>query len=151
MRTSSPYGSPDDHIHKTGGRTIELFIPFEFNGKMVEAITFAPFRLGHTLGWNQGEWKGMMELMVGLAGVDKAVLHELRYPDADRVMETFMAMLPPEVREDVINNRIPLKAEPDEPEEPRVTNGGGGEPQFTPIQGPGVPLPEAGFDLSEEP
>ena len=136
-------------LDKSGGRTIHLFIPFEFNGKKIEAITFAPLRLGHVMRWNEGAWKGMIDLMVDLAGVDKAVLHELRYPDADRVMDQFMALLTPEIRDDVINGRIPLPAEP--PDEPRATNGSGREIEPAMMQAPGVPLPEAGFDMSEEP
>jgi hypothetical protein len=135
---------------KTGGRTIHLFIPFEHNGKKIESITLAPLRLGHALRWTEGAWRSMVELLVELAGVDQAIIHELRYPDADRVMETFMTMLTPEIRADIAEGRVPLKAEAYE-ETPRVTNGSGGEP----LIGPGDPLPpqyeQPGFDLSEEP
>lgn len=31
-------------IDKLGGRTVHLFIPFEYNGKRVDSITFAPFK-----------------------------------------------------------------------------------------------------------
>jgi hypothetical protein len=139
---------------KSGGRTIYLFIPFEFAGKKVEQITLAPLRFGHVLRWNEGAWKTMVELLVELAGVEESVIRELRYPDADRVMEAFMAILTPEIRNDIAEGRIPMK--PDmEPELPEpnfgyeATNGSG-----QPV-GPGVPLPpeqpQPGFDLSEEP
>lgn len=144
-------------LDKSGGRTIHLFIPFEYNGKAVSQIALAPLRLGHVLRWNEGAWKTSIELMVELSGVDEAVIRELRYPDADRVMEAFMALVTPQIREDITNGQIPLKQPPawsDQPppdeEEARITNGGG-----EPLVAPGVPLPidmqQPGFDMSEEP
>jgi hypothetical protein len=135
--------------NKQGGRTVELFIPFEANGKKIESIVISPFQLGHVLLWNEGHWKTQFDLMVELAGVDAAVLRQLRYPDADRVMEAFFAVITPEIRTDIAEGRIPTKPEA-ETETPKATNGSG-----QPIP-PGVPLPpelmpEAGFDMSEEP
>src|SRR6188768_2567889 len=98
-------------MDKNGGRTFHLFIPFEFNKVKIEAITIAPLRLGHVLRWNEGAWKTSIELIVELAGVDESVIRELRYPDADRVMEAFMAMVTPEMRDDMTTGRIPLKRE----------------------------------------
>lgn len=140
-------------LHNNGSRTVELFIPFDYKGKKVEAITLAPLKLGHVLRWNEGAWKRSIDLLVEMAGVDEAVIRELRYPDADRVMETFLTMLTVEIRGDIDNNRIPIKREPEdvyrEDPEPVATNGSG-----NPI-GPGVPLPafdqNPGFDMSEEP
>ena len=145
-------------ITKVGGRTIELFIPFEFQGRKIDAITFGPFRLGHVLGWNEGKWNNMMELMAELSGLEESVLRELRYPDADRVIESFMALLTPELRADISAGRIPTKPEGEEPNPnlAAATNGvGNAELQalaenVAQQQGPGVPLPTA-FDMSEEP
>lgn len=139
-------------IDKTGGRTIQLFIPFEYKGKKVEAIVLSPMRFGHVLRWNDGDWQTMIGLLVELAGVDEAVIRELRYPDVDRVMEAFMSMLIPEIRDDILNNRVPLKREQPQqpaPQQQRATNGGAVEIP----QGPGAPLPmdiNPGFDLSED-
>lgn len=151
---------------KTGGRTINLFIPFEVGGKKIEAITFAPVRFGHTMRWADGDWKSSFELLVELAGVEAAVIRDLRYPDADRVMEVFLSMLPSDIREDISNGRVPQKRQDpppaevqpdvgegppvDGPQEARPPHANGGLPQ-----GPGVPLPPAfdtqpGFDLSDE-
>jgi hypothetical protein len=140
---------------KTGGRTVHLFIPFEHNKQTIETITFAPLRLGHALRWGKGGFKDSMELLVDLAGVDQSIINNVRFPDATRVMDCFMEMLTPEIRDDIINNRIPLKPETDTEyleSLPHATNGGG-EPMVT---APGVPLPQfdpqqPGFDLSEEP
>lgn len=141
----------------TGGRVVQLFVPFEFGGKRVDSITLSAFKFGHVLRWNEGYFKNMMGLLVNMAGVEENVLRELRYPDADRVMEAFMAMLTPEVRNDILSGQTPVAAADavterrieDLDEEPASTNGSG-----SPVM-PGVPLPpfdsQPGFDLSEEP
>ena len=142
--------------NKSGGRTIELFIPFDYNGKTITSITIAPLRLGHVIRWGEGAWKTMIGLLVDLAGVDEAVIRELRYPDADRVMDAFMGLLTPEIRDDIVNNRIPQPLPEFDPLDPahteRVTNGSGApvEEEHQMIA-PGVPIPTAGFDLTEEP
>jgi hypothetical protein len=140
-------------LEKSGARTVHLFIPFEHNKKRIESITIGPLLFGHALRWGQGAWKDSVEFLVELADVDKSVILSLRYPDADRVMECFMALLTPDIRNDVVEGRIPLKPPEEEVEErPRATNGSGEE--LGELLGPGVPIPpplEAGFDLSEEP
>lgn len=146
---------------KLGGRTVELFIPFQHGGTVIDKIVLAPIRFGDALRWGEGEFKTSFALLAELAGVDDTVIRSLRYPDADRVMEAFISMLPTDLRDDIASGRIPVKpqSQPREPEEPAgeaeeiVTNGSGApvdEVTHMPLSGPGVPLPEAGFDLSEE-
>ena len=140
---------------KMGGRTVELFIPFELNGKRIERVTFGPFLFGHTMRWTGGEFASGVALMVELAGVDKLVVRSIRYPDVDRVMEAFMSLLTPEIRDDIVNERVPQKTTPEPQPEASKPNGSAGpvEVPLQDLQGPGDPLPqeETGFDLSEEP
>jgi hypothetical protein len=159
-------------MDKNGGRTIHLFIPFEHNKKKIESITLATPCFGHTLRWNDGDWPTSVALLVELAGVEEAIIRSLRYPDADRVMEQFLSMLPPEIRNDIAENRIPVKRSQGTPEQQlaeatakleaataqararvdQVRHGDGAAMQD--MQGPGDPLPqddpETGFDLSDE-
>jgi len=148
--------------NNTGGRTIQLFIPFDFQGRRIDAITLSPLRLGHVLSWNEGRWKAMIELLVELAGVEENVIRELRYPDADRVMEAFMAMVSPEMRLDIEQGRIPQKPgeqdgiEPTEEQLAELAKSiNGSRPATQTSQGPGAPFPpidqNPGFDLGEEP
>jgi hypothetical protein len=133
-------------VDKLGGRTVHLFIPFDYNGKRVDSITFSAFKFGHLLLWQDRRWHSMVDLMTELAGVDEAVLRELRYPDADRVMEAFMSNIPQEIRNDIAEGNVPLKRPLEDliVREVEVPN------DEVPT-GPGVPLPEdAGFDLSDE-
>jgi hypothetical protein len=141
--------------NKMGGRTVELYIPFDFNGKRIDSISFGALRFGHVLRWNAGEYKTMMDLMVEMSGVEINVIRELRYPDTERVVETFMSMMTPELRDNIANGQVPVKPEEmqaAQEEEERVTNGSGNPPDpMMVMRGPGVPLPETGFDMSEEP
>jgi len=132
---------------KLGGRTVHLFIPFEYNGKRVDSITFSAFKFGHLMLWQDRRWQSMIELMTELAGVDEAVLRELRYPDADRVMEAFMSNIPQEIRNDIVQGNVPLKRPPEDMIVREVEVPDDGE---TP-QGPGEPLPDdVGFDLGDD-
>jgi hypothetical protein len=149
-------------LDEMGGRTIKLFIPFEFNGKKITSITVGPLKFGHSLRWAAGDWKEAIDFLVELAGVEDAVIRELRFPDADRVMESFLAILPADIRDDIANGRIPVKKTEDQMaelqqaiEEAKAAKANGGGAQDVPLehlQGPGVPLPEGetGFDLSDE-
>lgn len=136
---------------KMGARVVQLFIPFDYNGKKIESIAFAPLRLGHVLLWGQGHWKTMLGLMAELAGVDEALIREVRFPDADRMMEAFMSQLTDQIRSDINEGRIPLKPDEETPETPFIPEE---PPSPEAMQGPGAPLPpepETGFDMSEEP
>ena len=121
---------------------------------MVTQIVLSPFRYGNSLRWGEGDFKTSFHLLTELAGVDPAVLRDLRYPDADRVIEAFFSMLPQDIKTDLADGRIPVKREQVEPPAEVKTNGSGAaaeeELPRMPLTGPGVPLPETGFDLSEE-
>ena len=66
-------------------------------------------RFGHLLRWAEGGWESLIALLVEVAGVDEAVIRDLRYPDADRVMEAFLSMLPADIRNDISDGRIPRR------------------------------------------
>jgi hypothetical protein len=137
--------------NKLGGRTVELFIPFEHAGKRIDSITFGPFMLGHVLLWADGHWASQFELMVELAGVDEAVMRQIRYPDADRVMEAFFSVITPEIRSAIAEGRIPLPREPETEAEVKATNGSGQPITPEPPMLPPLETHESAFDLSEEP
>lgn len=88
--------------HRLGGRTIELFVPIEhLGGKKITEIAFGPIRFDHTLRWQEGQLSSVLTLMAEVSGLDEVTLRQLAYPDADRVMEAFISMLPPEIRENL--------------------------------------------------
>lgn len=135
-------------LDKSGGRTVHLFIPFEHNKQRIDSITLSPLRFGHVLQWGKGGYKTMLELLVDLSGVSEAIIRDVRYPDVDRLMECFMSMLTPEIRNDIAEGRIPLKQDDDEPVMTEEAVDAAVE-----MVAPGTPLPpemQAGFDMDEE-
>jgi hypothetical protein len=140
-------------MNKMGGRTIELYIPFEYQGRKIESITLAPYCLDHTLLWNEAKWTGMMGLLCSLSGQDEHVIRQLRQVDAERVSEAFLAMIAPEVRNDIATGHIP-QARPTEEFTEQLAADIVARQQRTDGQqipvGPGVPLPETGFDIGDE-
>lgn len=102
-------------VERSGGRTIELLIPYEFQGNKYEAIHIAPCTLDHSMRWKKGAFEDWFALLVELARDAKTGkpmraddLRQMRYPDADRVIGHFTEMLPDEVRRAVMGNFWPV-------------------------------------------
>lgn len=124
-------------IDNKGGRTIELFLPFkDAAGKDVVSITLAPFTLGHTLAWQAGEYKSILQLLTTLTGLPEFTVKLLRYPDADRVMTAFFSMLPPDVLGSIQEGIVPRAQPPTTPAEESLEQ---------------EPLAPEGFALGDEP
>lgn len=139
---------------KAGGRRVFLYLPY--NG--VEAITFGPWKLDHTLKWREGKFGSALALMVALSEETEATLRELREPDATRVLNALMDLVPAEIKEDMVAGTIPgqgieARRDPDEEEfvpEPPVVEDVVGDP----LEHTDAPAPSdsnvLGFDLGEQ-
>jgi hypothetical protein len=99
-------------LDKSGGRQIELFIPFEYEGKMVEAVEIGAPQFDHVIRWQAGEYKSALALLSAMSGMTQLCLRKLRYPDAERVFAAFMDMLPDAIGADVQAGISPRAAEP---------------------------------------
>lgn len=137
-------------IQRSGGRIVELLVPYEFQGVKYEAIGIAPCLLDHTLRWREGLFKEWFTLLVELAHDSKTGkpmraddLRQLRYPDADRVIETFMDMLPEEIKQAVRENYWPTRVEPSSAPGVRQTPIADDSSEQT-MQ------PDAGFDIGDD-
>lgn len=97
-------------IDKMGGRAVELFIPYEWQGKRIDRIVFRPLKLVNTEMWLKGSYKSIMHLMSDLSGLPEDTLRQLCYPDADRVMSEFINLLPDEIKAWVVKGQVPIKA-----------------------------------------
>lgn len=97
---------------KTGGRTVELLIPFEHLGKQYAEITIKPVMFDHTLRWQQGEFRSSLALLAALVGEPESTLRMLRYPDVERVMSCMFDMLPENIRADISTGQIPMPVAP---------------------------------------
>jgi hypothetical protein len=96
---------------KSGGRRVELFVPFDLAGVHVDAIDIGPVKLDHVLRWSAGEFVSALALLSALSGLKDSALRELRYPDADRVFGVFLDMLPDALRKDIEAGVVPQRPE----------------------------------------
>jgi hypothetical protein len=95
-------------LNRDGGRTVELYLPFEGPKGRVEAIVFGPVTLGHQLDWRDGKYRTALHLMARLASVDEATLRLIRFPDMERVNASFYEMLPADIQQNIMDGTIPL-------------------------------------------
>jgi len=95
---------------RLGGRTIELLIPFETQGRKIDAIHLKAVMFDHTLRWQRGAFASSLALLAALSGENEGVLRMLRYPDVDRVLGAMMDMLPEAIRNDITAGVIPKAA-----------------------------------------
>lgn len=84
-----------------------MFIPFETQGRKIEAVTLKAVCFDHLLRWQRGQFQSSLALLVALSGESEAVIRMLRYPDTDRVLDAMMGMLPEAIRTDITNGVIP--------------------------------------------
>lgn len=142
-------------IDKTGGRTVELLIPFKYNGVDVTEVVIAPFTLDHLMRWQEGKFSrpgasslptilAFLAAMTGMRNGEE-VLRQMRYPDVDRVIGAFFDMVPPPVRDSMMGGDIP--------QVPEATEGAAPAAENYPAD-PKGPMPPAedvgGFDIGEE-
>jgi hypothetical protein len=100
-------------VRRDGSRTIALLLPFVHEGLTVEAITFKAPVLETTLRWQDGSIDGVLALMSELSGLSVAALGQLRYPDADLVMDHFMAHVPRPISASIAEGKIPIYTPPE--------------------------------------
>lgn len=135
---------------RRGGRRIELFVPFEWNGITVRHIDIGPCRLDHLLRWQQGEFTTALALLADMADTSEEFLRQLCYPDTDRVISAYIDMVPPPIQSDIGNNLVPTLVKAEEPGPAESVEPIKPEPGW-PYQGPPpVELPEVPGDDDEE-
>lgn len=88
---------------------MDLLLPFKHGTKMIRSVTLGPMTWDHSLKWQAGEFFSSVSLLFSLSDRPEEVLRQLRYPDVDRVMENFLAILPPGIREQIANGEVPQK------------------------------------------
>ena len=132
-----------------GSRTVALFIPFDFQGRRIEAVSIGPFLLDHTLRWEEGRFKSSLGLLADLSGLPETLLRQMRYPDVDRVFGAFLDMLPANIRDTIASGQIPLPPEDEDasPQPPQATQEAFEQPVQRPAFNPDDPwanMPKAG-------
>ena len=112
-------------ITKNNSRRIELFVPVKVGEKEITEVVLAPVTFGHTIRWGKQAIAGSMALLMELSGLTEEELSAIGYPDIERVMKSFLDMLPDPLRAAITEGpQAPATAAilPDEP----ITPGEGG-------------------------
>ena len=97
----------DVTLTRSGGRRIELYIPFTHGGVQFDAIEIGPVKLDHVLRWEAGKFKTTLDLLGDMTGLQEATLRQLCYPDAERVFAAFLDMLPSVIRSAIDRGIVP--------------------------------------------
>ena len=101
-------------VGRSGARTVELLMPFEYVGATIAEVAIGPFLLDHTMRWKEAEYKNWLALMVEVSTINGEQATEekirlLRYPDVDRVVRVFLEVLPAEIRSAVVDGTWPKR------------------------------------------
>jgi hypothetical protein len=130
-----------------GERRHDLLLPFEWQGKRVEAIVLRPSTLDDQLRWQEGFFPNAIALLAELAGLDETTVRQVRFPDAEMVEVAFMDHIPRLIAEDIRNGRNPADINPRDRPPPAAQSGAVDEPSrpvdFIPE------LDDPGFDIAD--
>jgi hypothetical protein len=108
---------PDVVYQRTGGRRIELYVPFVAklaNNKTqnVDAIDIGPVTGDHVEFFMNGLYSNSYAMLAALCGhADDRILKQMRFPDTQRVMAAFMDMVPDFIAALIQAGKIPKAGE----------------------------------------
>ncbi len=122
-------------MRRDGSWRVELVYPLEGG---VDVLEIATPNFSHTIRWARAEIRSTFALLSELTGVPEASLMKLKYPDVDRVLTAFVAVMPPNVRQDYVDGKHQLVTPQDEPQQTTVT-----EAEADPIDSRFPNVPEA--------
>lgn len=95
------------HTTRRGERVVDLFVPIDVLGVEHTEIRFRAVQLDHMLRWDEGGITSAIALMAELAELDEMSIRLITYPDAELVMNEFLAHVPALIREDILQRRVP--------------------------------------------
>lgn len=113
---------------RSGARVVELLMPFEYKGQRFDSIVIGPIVLDNTMRWKRAEYKEWFDMMVEVSTVNgrpiqPELLRQLRYPDADRVIENFFQLLPSEIKQTIADGLWPQQVTREEERLPEMPEG----------------------------
>lgn len=138
---------------RKGERRVELYVPLEGLGPQpIESITFKAVTLDQVLRWQSGEINGVLALASELSNLQEPFLRQITYPDAQFVMDEFMAHIPETIRASIAEGRMPvyvgptpIAGEDDRPQQVAEEAGPQYQGQADPQEPQSHPLGFAGF------
>jgi hypothetical protein len=139
----------DSAMNMRGGETIDLWLPFVFQGRTIDKVVFRPFVYDDLIRWTDGGFENQRQLMVELIdGLDEPVIRQLRYQDLQRVLTAFFRILPEEITEQIRSGGVPRLVDVTAPDEGRPADEGYEPPAEHPERPPDQPeYDEGGVDI----
>jgi hypothetical protein len=133
---------PLDILRRTGGWCVELIVPIKQGDRTIEQVEIKPPSIKTLTRWQRGQIPSTMALLSELCGISEALLVNITYPDADRVLLALFNIVPQAIKSDFTEGQRPL-ASMDEEEpvpEPGARPLAEDDPRFPQHDGPVVPL-----------
>jgi hypothetical protein len=133
---------PLDILRRTGGWCVELVVPIRQGDRTIEQIEIKPPSIKTLTRWQRGQIPSSMALLAELSGISEALLVNITYPDADRVLLALFNIVPQAIKASFTDGDRPL-ASPEEAApapEPGQRPLADDDPRFPAADGPVVPL-----------
>lgn len=102
----------DMRLKRDGSWVVELNLPLHHAGRQYDEIRIKPLTMGQLVRWNNGQIVSIMGLMAELTDLPEMLLRQITFPDVDRLMLAFAAMMPPVIQAAMTNQSRPM-ATPD--------------------------------------
>jgi hypothetical protein len=101
-------------LKRDGSWIVELLVPLKHENKDVGEIAIRSPGLEHVIRWGHGEIPSTLALLAELCDLPEKLLRTITYPDVDRVMLAFTAMMPAMIQADFQAGKRPLASDVDD-------------------------------------
>jgi hypothetical protein len=125
---------PSNTLKRDGSWVVELLVPLKHADKEVGEVAIRSPGLEHVIRWGQGEIPSTLALLAELCDLPERLLRTITYPDVDRVMLAFTAMMPEVIQRDFRDSKRPLASDVDELPNGQVDDQH--DPRFPHVDGP---------------
>jgi hypothetical protein len=131
---------PSNTLKRNGAWVVELLTPLHHQGRDIDEITISSPGFEHVIRWGMHEIPSTLALLSELTGLPEKLLRMITYPDVDRVMLAFTAMLPPAIQADFNKGARPFATPIDELPVEQLVNDQI-DPRYPHVDGPVVRMP----------
>jgi len=105
---------PGNTLKRTGQWAVELLTPLHHQGREITEIVISPPGFEHVIRWGLQEIPSTLALLAELTGLPEKLLRMITYPDVDRVMLAFTALMPATIQADFSKGTRPFATPIDE-------------------------------------
>jgi hypothetical protein len=127
-------------LKRDGSWIVELLIPLKHHDREITEIRISAPGFEHVIRWGLREIPSTLALLSELTGLPEKLLRMITYPDVDRVMLAFTAMMPPAIQDDFRKGARPFATPVEDlPEQHQVNDQI--DPRYPHVDGPVVRMP----------